>query len=73
MGAQHTPEMQALVLAVVAPADMPRLKAIHDEAHAMLDVLERVAARWDKDDDSDAPELGADIRAVIARAKGEST
>lgn len=70
MGAQHTPETQVLVLAVSAPADMSRLKALHDQAHDMLEVLERVAARWDKDDEADAPELGAEIRAVIARAKG---
>jgi|SRR3984893_10094431 len=49
----------------------------HDNANAqiiaaapdMLEVLESVAARWDKDDDRDAPELGAAIRNVIKKAK----
>jgi hypothetical protein len=36
----------------------------------MLKVLESVAARWDKDDDQDAPELGAAIRNAIKKAKG---
>jgi hypothetical protein len=34
----------------------------------MLDVLKQVAARWDKDDEQDAPELGAAIRAAIAES-----
>lgn len=73
MGAQQSDEMQALVVCVCGPVQMARMKALYDQTPAMLEVLERVAARWDKDDDHDAPELGADIRAVIARAKGEST
>jgi hypothetical protein len=34
-----------------------------------IEVLQQVAARWDKDDEQDAPELGAAIRAAIAGAK----
>lgn len=38
-------------------------------APELLEVLESVAARWDKDDDQDAPELGAAIRAAISKAR----
>jgi hypothetical protein len=34
-----------------------------------IEVLQQVAARWDKDDEQDAPELGKAIRAAIANAK----
>jgi hypothetical protein len=38
-------------------------------APELLKVLESVAARWDKDDDQDAPELGTAIRAAISKAR----
>jgi hypothetical protein len=34
-----------------------------------LELLQQVVARWDKYDEQDAPELGAAIRAAIAKAK----
>jgi len=46
-----------------------RVRPLLATAPDMLKVLEDVAARWDKDDDQDAPELGAAIRAVITKAK----
>ena len=54
--------------------DKPEYRAnarITATAPTMLEVLENVAARWDKDDDRDAPELGAAIRNVIKKAKGQ--
>jgi hypothetical protein len=38
-------------------------------APEMLEVLEAVAARWDKYDEQDAPELGATIQAAIDKTK----
>lgn len=38
----------------------------------LLAVLESVLWRWDRDDERDNPELGAEIRAAIAKAKGEA-
>lgn len=65
-----TPEGKSVAMVSGGPkADA----ALISESPAMLDVLERVAGRWDKDDEADAPELGADLRAVIARAKGATT
>jgi hypothetical protein len=48
--------------------DTPAPKAAGTGA-SLLEVLQQVAARWDKDDERDAPELGAAIRAAIAKAK----
>jgi len=40
-----------------------------DQRAAMLTVLESAAARWDKYDEQDAPELGAAIQAAIDKTK----
>lgn len=36
----------------------------------LLAALEACASRWDKDDEEDAPGLGEQIRAAIAKARG---
>jgi predicted AAA+ superfamily ATPase len=46
-----------------------RVRSLLKATPELLEVLESVAARWDKDDDQDAPELGAAIRAAISKAR----
>ena len=46
-----------------------RVRSVMKAAPELLEVLESVAARWDKDDDHDASELGAAIRAAISKAR----
>jgi len=72
-GSQPLAIVAALCEAYGGAAASDANAALFATSDEMLDVLESVMARWDKAADADAPELGARLRRVVARARGEVT